>query len=148
MLQCFPLGPPEFVRISATIPDLNIGQNDDVSFPFRSHNPNVSSCHINKKQNTNGDALFLNCPKAAMNESDFISENKQCLYSVTGDPPDFLLTIHVRNLKRNDGGLWFVNISNVEGSDVLYIQVNIRMSSDLADVQINTTDGEKTAECL
>lgn len=74
-------------------------------------------------QNANG---FLSCSKAnAKDEKNVTHENKYCHYSVTGEVPNLYLTIHVHNLMKHDGGLWYVNISNEVGSDVLYIKVNI-----------------------
>lgn len=139
------LGPPEFVRTGSTIQSLTIGQNDDVTFPFRSHTPDINSCHINKMmENTNGDknqslTISFNCMKAKINQTDVVLENMHCLYSVTGEAPDFHLTLRVRNMKTTDGGLWSVNISNNEGSDVFYVHVKVKVS----DVHVKTMGGEQ-----
>lgn len=91
--------------------------------------------------------VFLNCTKDEGNASDFKPEIKHCLYFVTGEPPDLQLTIRLRNLKREDGGLWYVTISNDVGSDVKYIHVSITVVSDE-----NASKGEyatvKTLKCL
>lgn len=134
----FTSGPPEFVQNASIINNVTIGPNDNITFPFRSHTSIISSCLINlltrdRKADTN--QFVLKCPKVVENTITVIHENKHCLYSVTGEPPDLLLVIHVRQLTRQESGFWHVTVSNYKGSGEIYRQVTIKDGSDPMDIR-------------